>query len=584
MNGISRFAIAVLACVSLAGTETWAAGDGGQSWEGSLKVLPGVDLRLVLHVQERENGVLTASLDSPDQGAKDLKIDTVIRDKTRLVFELKGLAAKFEGKLNDAGTEAKGTWTQGGNALPLTLKKKDTAIPEPKIVGAEQFWEGKLPIGPGLSYRLVLRVSKTDNGGLVAQLDSPDEGFRGLKVEPITLDAKRLRFELKVSGARYEGTLNASGTEAVGEWAQASAKVPLTFKKTDRPSVVRRPQTPKPPFPYKAEAVVYQNVKGGVTLAGTLTKPQGAGPFPAVILISGSGAQDRDETIFQHKPFFVLADALTRRGLAVLRVDDRGVGGSTGSTAKATSNDFAEDVLAGVAYLKTRPEIAARKIGLIGHSEGGLIAPLVATRSDDVAFIVLMAGTGLPGDEIILMQARLLAQALGAGGDGLDRRMEIQKQLLQIAKTEPDDPTALAKMRETARGRAGANNEQDAKAENRLDARLEGQFKAMRSPWYRHFLAYDPRPALAHVRCPVLALVGEKDLQVPPKENLSAIEKALKESGNTSATVKELPGLNHLFQTCRTGSTAEYAEIEETIAPAALELIGSWVESHAKGR
>lgn len=578
MSSITRIASACMS-IAFAATGAVAAESREQTWEGSLEVQPGVALRLVLHVREAANGTLSASLDSPDQGAVALKVDQVTRDKKRLVFELSELGAKFDGKLNEAGTRATGTWSQGGASFPLSLKKNDNPRLAPAASGKEQIWEGRLPVGPGLSYRLILRVTKAEDGRLSAALDSPDEGFRGLKADPVGLDAERLTFELKVSNARYEGKLDASGTEAVGHWVQRGTKVPLAFRRTERPTEVRRPQTPKPPFPYKVEPVTYRNAKAGITLAGTLTEPERRGPLPAVILISGSGAQDRDETIFQHKPFLVLADALTRRGLAVLRVDDRGVGGSSGNAAGATSEDFAGDVLAGVAFLKSRPEIDSKRIGLIGHSEGGLIAPLVASRSNDVAFIVLLAGTGLPGDEIILMQARLLSQALGAGGPGLEQRMAIQQRLLQIAKSEADDAKALAAMREAAKGLSDAGKQPEAN-----DDPLDAQFKAMRSAWYRHFLAYDPRPALSRVRCPVLALIGERDLQVPPKENLAAIAKALKDGGNTDFVVKELPELNHLFQTSRTGSTAEYAELEETIAPSALETIGTWIEARVKDR
>ena len=270
--------------------------------------------------------------------------------------------------------------------------------------------------------------------------------------------------------------------------------------------------------------MTYTNEPGKTTLAGELTIPEGSGPFPAVILISGSGAQDRDETLMGHKPFFVLADALSRRGIAVLRVDDRGVGGSTGSTMQATMEDSAGDVIAGLEFLKGRREIDKTKLGLIGHSEGGVIAPIVATKSMDVAFIVLMAGTGLPGDQIITLQTRLIAKSTGANDDEI------------------------------------------------------------KSPWLQYFLRHDPRPVLEKVKCPVLALVGEKDLQVPPKENLAAIETALKQGGNTVSTVKELPGLNHLFQNAKTGGIGEYSEIEETIAPSALTLIGDWIAERTGGK
>jgi pimeloyl-ACP methyl ester carboxylesterase len=303
-----------------------------------------------------------------------------------------------------------------------------------------------------------------------------------------------------------------------------------------------------------------------------------------MILISGSGAQDRDETIFQHRPFLVLADTLTRRGVAVLRVDDRGVGGSTGSTSRSTSEDFAGDVLAGIAFLKSRPEIDTQKIGLAGHSEGGLIAPMVAARSNDVAFIVLLAGTGLPGDEVMYAQGRLISKVMGADEKALDKERDIQKQLFEIVKTEPNHDKMAMRLREAIKTMWSKLSEEERKAVGDADSFVQSQARMVESPWFRFFLTFDPRPTLAMVRCPVLALNGEKDLQVPPKVNLAEIEKALKKGGNARVTVKELPGLNHLFQTCKTGSVTEYGAIEETIAPVALKTIADWVVEQVKAR
>ena len=319
------------------------------------------------------------------------------------------------------------------DAKPKATTKLDT-----DAAAAEQAWEGKLSIGAGLSLRIVVHVGKTAEGKLTAKMDSPDQGAKGLKVDTITLDKTTLSFEMKALMGRYEGKLNADGTEAAGTWTQAGNSLPLTLKKTDKATELRRPQTPKAPFPYKAVEVSYPNKTGGVTLAGTLTEPEGPGPFPALILISGSGAQDRDETLFEHKPFLVLADALTRRGVAVLRVDDRGVGGSTGSLSASTSDDFAGDVLAGIAFLKTRSEINPKRVGLMGHSEGGIIAPMVAARSPDVAFIVLLAGTGLPGEEIIYLQGQAILKAMGADEKALKLQLDLQKRLFEVVKTEKD--------------------------------------------------------------------------------------------------------------------------------------------------
>jgi len=461
--------------------------------------------------------------------------------------------------------------------------KTRTTVPStlPGIVGPEQVWEGKLEIGAGLSLRIVVHVGKTADGKPVATMDSPDQGAKGLKVDTVTLDKSSLAFEMKKILGKYEGKLNAEGTEVAGTWTQAGNAFPLKLKKTEKATELRRPQTPRGPFPYRVVEVSYSNKPGSVTLTGTLTEPEGPGPFPAVILISGSGAQDRDETLFEHKPFLVLADALSRRGVAVLRVDDRGVGGSTGKTATSTSDDFAGDVLAGIAFLKTRAEIDGKRIGLLGHSEGGIIAPMVASRSPDVAFIILLAGTGLPGEEILYLQGQAVMKAMGADEKDMKRQLDIQKILFEILKTEKDQKLLETKLHDAAKAATNALPEDQRKAMGNIDALVTSQLKMIQAPWFRYFLTYDPRPALAKVHCPVLALIGEKDRQVPPKENLSQIESALKSAGNNHVRVQELPGLNHLFQTCKTGAPAEYAQIEETIAPAALAVITDWISEQA---
>lgn len=555
-----------------------------QHWEGKLKVRPDLEVRMVIHVRSAENGALTATMDGPDQGLENLTLDPFALDGERMMFELKLSAAKYEGKLNAEGTEATGTWKQGGASLPLIFRRTESPTATPKIVGPEQIWEGKLGVGPGLNLRIVFHVGKDADGKLMARMDSPDQGAKGLKVDAVTADVSSLVFELKSLKSKFEGKLNAEGSEAAGTWSQAGLKLPLILKKTDKVTELRRPQTPRPPFPYKAIDVTYPNAVGGVTLAGTLTVPEGAGPFPAAILISGSGAQDRDETLFEHKPFLVLADTLTRSGIAVLRVDDRGVAGSTGNTAESTTDDFAGDVLAGVAYLRSRAEIDRSRIGLIGHSEGGIIAPIVAARDPDIAFIVLMAGTGLPGEEILYLQGQLVLKSVGADEKTLKRQLELQKTLFAILKTETNESILQKRMMDAVKVMIDGLPEAERKEFDHAEGMIDGQLKMARSPWFRYFLTYDPRPALGKVRCPVLALIGEKDLQVPPKENLSQIEATLKAAGNSRVTVMQLPGLNHLFQTCKTGSPAEYAQIEETLAPMALSAITAWISERVKPR
>ncbi len=418
-------------------------------------------------------------------------------------------------------------------------------------------------------------------------MDSPDQGAKGIVLDEVTVKEDAVRLELKSARIVYEGKRAADGREITGEFKQAGQTFPLTLKKVARAKESRRPQTPRKPYPYEEIEVAYENTQGGIKLAGALTVPRSGGPFPAVLLITGSGAQDRDETILGHKPFLVLADYLTRRGIAVLRVDDRGVGGSTGKTSEATSADFADDVLAGIAFLKGRKEIDPSRIGLLGHSEGGIIAPLVASRSRDVAFIVLLAGTGLPSEEVLYLQAAAILKIAGADAESLARQKAIQQRIFALLRAEKDNAVAEKKIRaalDEHLSRLGENEKKQGLESLAGLAGVDGQVRMVLSPWFRHFLDYDPRPALRKVTCPVLALNGEKDVQVPAEANLQAIAAALQDAGNKDVTTLELPNLNHLFQTCKTGSVTEYGAIEETMAVAALETIADWIQKRVAGK
>jgi pimeloyl-ACP methyl ester carboxylesterase len=472
-------------------------------------------------------------------------------------------------------------WLIGGLLFYVAVARAEQPKPNaPAGKGIEGLWQGALKIA-GQELRLIVRLGKKD-GALSGTLDSIDQGSKNLALDDVQFKDHQLRLELKAAKAVFEGKLSPDGSEIVGEWKQSGLTLPLTFKRTDKAPELVRPQEPKKPYPYLEEEVAYENAKAGVKLAGTLTLPKEKGPFPAVLLITGSGPQDRDETIFGHKPFHVLADHLTRRGIAVLRVDDRGVGGSTGSLAKATTEDLAEDVLAGVEYLKGRKEINPRQIGLMGHSEGGLIAPLVAARSKDVAFIVLLAGPGLVGEQLLYLQGAAVLKAEGSDEKQIARSRALQEKLFAVVKEEKDEKALQKKLDDLIAEEFAKLDEKDRKEAEQNKSVLGGQVKLLLSPWMRFFLTYDPAPTLGKVRCPVLALVGEKDVQVAAKENLAAIEKALKAGGNKDHTVKELPGLNHLFQTCKTGAVSEYGKIEETMAPSALDLIAEWVLTRTK--
>jgi pimeloyl-ACP methyl ester carboxylesterase len=473
--------------------------------------------------------------------------------------------------------DARVVFDKEGKITGLFFGPSRKAVP----AGAE-VWEGKLKAG-AVEIRLVFHLFKQKDGGYAGTMDSPDQGAKGLALDEVSIKDNAVRLVLKSAGVVFEGKQSKDGQEITGDFKQAGQSFPLTLKKVEKATELRRPQNPAKPYPYEEVQVAYENKKEGIKLAGALTLPRSKGPFPAVLLITGSGPQDRDETILGHKPFLVLADYLTRRGIAVLRVDDRGVGGSTGNVREATSGHFADDVLAGIEFLKARQEINPREIGLIGHSEGGIIAPLVASRSPDVAFIVMLAGTGLPGEEVLYLQAAALLRVAGADQKDLERQKAFQQRVFTLVRQEKGE-AAEQKIRAAMKDAPSEIGGEDKKQPAEAMPMLEGQVQMVLTPWFRHFLDYDPRPALRKTKCPVLALNGEKDLQVDPKINLKAIEEALKEGGNRDITVRELPNLNHLFQTCKTGAVSEYSAIEETLAPLALETIADWILKRTGGK
>lgn len=434
-------------------------------------------------------------------------------------------------------------------------------------------WEGEINLPNNQLLQIMIDLEQAGEAWK-GTIDIPSQGAKDLPLEQIAVDGPKVKFVITgVPGApTFEGTLE--GTEIRGNFTQGGGSVPFRLGR-QAVELTRRPQEPRPPFPYAAEEVTYKN--GDVTLAGTLTLPPGEGPFPAVLLISGSGAQDRDETLLGHKPFLVLADHLTRHGVAVLRVDDRGVGGSSGKTMESTSADFAQDALAGVRFLKAHAKIAPAKIGLLGHSEGGVIAPLAASQSPDVAFLVLLAGTGIPAPDLLLKQSELISRAEGAPEESIRQEAEAMKRMFVILREEKDPAARQARLLDVAKATIAAATDQDVKDAGGAEAWAEGQAKRVDTPWFRFFLDYDPRPALRKVTVPVLALNGALDLQVPVDMNLPVIEQVLKESGNKDVTAKSLPGLNHLFQKAKTGSPTEYSQIEETMSPEVLELVTVWI-------
>lgn len=360
----------------------------------------------------------------------------------------------------------------------------------------------------------------------------------------------------------------------------------LFVRPADGPDVFGpRPQTPKAPFPYDEREVLYDNPTDGSKLGGTLTLPRSAPPHPAVLLITGSGSQDRDETIMGHKPFWVIADHLTRQGIAVLRVDDRGVGSSTGDPRTATIHTHATDVEAGVAFLGSQPEIDPRRIGLVGHSEGGILAAIVASRSRDVAFVVSLAGSGVAGAELLTMQAEASMRAEEDGTfteEGIAAIVDAQRRMMALVVGDADEATQRRELADAvAIAMRHAGHDEQEKA--RIAAAITAGTAALQSPWFTSFVKLDPAAYWEKVGVPVLALVGDKDTQVPADANLAAITAALARAGNPDVTAEKLTGLNHLFQHAKSGAVKEYARIEETFDPATLERIATWLRTRAGG-
>ena len=437
-------------------------------------------------------------------------------------------------------------------------------------------WLGTLQAG-GMKLRIVFHLTPAANGTISGTLDSIDQGVKGIALSKVTVSGKTVRLECPSIAGVFAGKLSDGDEKMEGTWQQGGASMPLVLKRTNEIPVVVRPQDPKPPLPYKSEDVSYEDQKAGVTLAGTLTIPRGSGPFAAVILVAGSGPNNRNEEVFNHRPFLVLADALTRRGIAVLRYDKRGIGKSTGDFSKATLRDFADDARAGIRYLQSRSDINRHRIGLLGHSEGGATVPLVAAGSPDVSFVVLLAAPGVPLDQLLAVQQSAILKAIGADQATLTAAHDAQQKMFQVVRTEKDDDAAMKQLVPLGEQSIAHLPEPVRKT---LAASGQAQLRMLLSPWFRQLLEIDPADALSKLRCPVLAIDGEKDLQVDAKQNLPAIEAALKSAPTRDVTIRPLPGLNHLFQPAETGSPTEYGTIETTISPDALKLIGDWIVAH----
>jgi pimeloyl-ACP methyl ester carboxylesterase len=437
-------------------------------------------------------------------------------------------------------------------------------------------WRGAIEI-QGASLEIEVAFT-TGPQGLAASIDIPRQGAKELPLKSVSFEVPRVHFELPAGPglAIFEGQLK-DGVIS-GTFRQGGASGTFTLR---REGVASAPASASEALPYATDEVTVKN--GDVTLAGTLSVPEGRPPFPAVVFVSGSGPQDRDEEVLGFKIFRTLADHLTRNGFAVLRTDDRGVGKSTGNLRDSTSEDFAGDAIAEVAYLKTRPEIDPARIGILGHSEGGIVAPIAAARSGDVAFIIVMAGPAVTGERILQAQNELVARAEGQSEADAQANGELQRMMFAAVRTNQGWEELDAAIRRLVLARVAKLPAAQQKAIPDVNAyaaqTAAAQVAGAKSPWFKFFLDYDPAPALEKVTCPVLALFGEKDVQVPADLNRPAMAAAFAKSGNRTAVIKVIPGANHLFQAAKTGGVREYAQLPHAFTPEFLGAVTVWLRA-----
>ena len=555
---------------------------GQEIWYGVLDV--GVQkLRLELKVEKNKEGVYQGAMYSLDQGNQALPISHFEIKNGRLEFAVEKVGISFAGKLEGHQPDkmvATGKFKQAGAAFGMTFKRVGK-VPKETLV---QTWQGTLVAG-GAEFEFQIRMFRNQDGKLSAKLDSFSEQLMGLPIElgpKTTADSKQFDFQIKVTKAAYEGRRSEGGKSVEGKWKQAGGEFPLDFKSVPvnetRLKLQRRPQTPTGPFNYESsDHMIKSTLSPGVELGATLTHPKGDGPYPAVILISGSGQQDRDETIFGHKAFFVIADHFANNGIAALRFDDRGKAKSTGDPALCTSEDFADDVETLLDWLKQQPMIDPEQIILVGHSEGGYIGPMVAAKRSDVAAVVMLAGTTVSGEQIVLDQSRRIAAASGASKSDLDFQEALTKNAFaMLRKGEADSPDFVERLLALTRKQLPSVGDDP---EFELPQSAATSLSRLNIPWFRFFLAYDPAGALKKMDQPVLALFGDHDLQVHPDLNVPVLEAIWESSKHPASEMVRFPKLNHLFQASDTGSPAEYAKIEETFNLAALNKMTAWIQA-----
>ncbi len=550
-----------------------AGSDLSGIWRGQL--LDGESsIELIFHIEATADGSWTGTVDTPAQSSFGLPLSGVsISEENSVLISVAATGGLYEANLNGSGDELEGVWKQRGSELKLLCSREPALpqIPEKLAASLVGTWQGTLKVG-AIELRILIDLSRQENGKIGGFMVSPDQSPAQLRVTRLDfLDDAGIRISVGELFISYLVDFSEDGKKLTGSMLQGRGKFDIELTRENEVIELLRPQTPVPPFPYKMEEVSYSNPATSIVHSGTLTIPAGEGPFPAVLLISGSGAQNRDEELFQHRPFHVIADHLSRNGVAVLRVDDRGVGGTTtdDNPKDDTTLDHVGDALRGFRFLQGRAEIDAKRVGLIGHSEGGVIAPLAAQDEDEVAFIVMLAGTGVRGDRLLLSQAELISKVEEISEEELQAGLALNRKLFDVVLQEQLSSTEQRDL----------FSEILEEQEELSPAERDSILQQMSNQWIQWFIRFDPTTSLEAVQVPVLAVNGSLDLQVPCKENLDAIAAALEKGGNSDFETVTFPDLNHLFQHCATGAPSEYGKIEETFAPEVLEKITSWINS-----
>lgn len=434
-------------------------------------------------------------------------------------------------------------------------------------------WVGSLDVS-GTTLSIVFRFIN-DEGEYKAYMDSPDQGATDIVIDNVIVKDREVTFVISKIGGQYSGEITEDG-KIIGKWKQGEYEMDLNIERMDEVPEVNRPQEPNPPFNYSEQEVSIKNEKADILLAGTLTIPNGDGPFPAVVLVSGSGPQDRNEEVFGHKPFLIIADFLSSNGIAVLRYDDRGVGESEGDFSTGTTYDFAEDANAAFEYLQNNSAINKNKIGLIGHSEGGIIVPIVASKNLSVDFVILLAGTGMSLDEVLYKQSEDIMRLSEYSEERIAMESEYQKKIYTIIKDKNNIESKKKKL--VILYNEYKNELPDNEKEGLTDDVIDRVVDSITTEWFITAINLDPKDYLEKVVCPVFALNGEKDVQVYYKDNLENIERALKKGGNKNYSIKHFPNLNHLFQNAETGAVSEYAVIEESFSEIVLNEMINWIK------